>query len=177
MYPDKWGDKRQRNDLGDYGNQLRFVTEGNLRAINPVNSEAYKVMVIIEKWVAAHYPGYRVFPEISLGTFIKADTDEAFKSISGKRSDFLVVDKFGGPFLVIEYNGTGHKLDRNKPEIARGRRRVKALALEKVNVPMAVIPSLPSADSIERILSETMNSVDLKLNTPSTSPLKHNEAA
>nr|WP_242005607.1 DUF2726 domain-containing protein [Acetobacter lovaniensis] len=58
-------------------------------------------------------PDWRFAFEVAMGGFIKtpyAPDDSrqkrAFNSYSGKRVDFLLIDRFGNPVLVVEYNGS-----------------------------------------------------------------------
>ena len=153
MRSEKWAFYRLQNDIADTDNQMRFIDEANLWPEKPVNKEAYKVLVAVEQWVDKHYHGYRVFAEASLGAFIRASTDEARRSFSGKRADFLIVDAFGKPFLVVEYDGSGHRVD---PEKADALRAVKEFALKKARIPLVIIPERASYAYIWQVLRRSV---------------------
>tara|TARA_E500000318_G_scaffold39291_1_gene37867 strand:+ start:328 stop:918 length:591 start_codon:yes stop_codon:yes gene_type:complete len=138
----KWG---RKFDTSNPQNQLRFVRQGNFYACAPVNQEAYSaVFKIVENQLASMSRKYRIFPEVSMGSFLKTPRVEArqktrinnraFQSINSKRVDFLIVDSFGDPVLVIEYHGTGH-FQGNVEE----RDQVKKEALEKAGIPLIVV--------------------------------------
>ncbi|GAA3674110.1 DUF2726 domain-containing protein [Acetobacter lovaniensis] len=104
---------RQENDLSDPQNQLRFIDECSLKAVPPVNREAVRVLYAIDEWIKDMRPDWRFAFEVAMGGFIKtpyAPDDSrqkrAFNSYSGKRVDFLLIDRFGNPVLVVEYNGS-----------------------------------------------------------------------
>lgn len=133
----------RENDVSIPRNQKRFIKECNLKSIGPVNSEAVRILYIIEEWIKRFQPRWRVAFEVSMGSFIKTDYKpedplykRAFNSYSGKRVDFLLIDRFGKPVLVVEYHGSGHYLSDDAEE----RMEVKRLVLQKVQIPLLEIP-------------------------------------
>ncbi|MBB2172344.1 DUF2726 domain-containing protein [Gluconacetobacter asukensis] len=148
---------RQENDLSDPQNQLRFIDECRLKAVPPVNREAVRVLYAIDEWIKDRQPDWRFAFEVAMGGFIKtpyAPDDprqkRAFNSYSGKRVDFLLIDRFGNPVLVVEYNGSGHDLSRD----ADARMAVKRLALQKADIPLLEIPEKMGKSDIFAALSE-----------------------
>lgn len=127
-------------DIGDYNNQLRFINAVDLKTRKPINVEAYKaVFAPTEKALAGIKPKHRLLAEVSMGSFLgttgragQKAQDRAFKSFNSKRVDFLIVDAFGEPKLVLEYHGSGHFLSSD----AEKRDTVKRLALSNANVPL-----------------------------------------
>ncbi|BCK77121.1 hypothetical protein AA0242T_2869 [Acetobacter aceti NRIC 0242] len=92
-----------------------------------------------------------------MGGFIRTTYDpedprqkQAFSSYSGKRVDFLLIDRFGNPVLAVEYNGSGHDLSGD----ADARMAVKRLALQKADIPLLEIPERMSKPDIFTALSE-----------------------
>ncbi|WP_232309449.1 DUF2726 domain-containing protein [Gluconobacter cerinus] len=85
---------------------------------------------------------------------------QAFSSYSGKRVDFLRIDRYGLPVLVIEYNGTGHDLSGD----ADDRMAVKRLALQKAGIPLLEIPEKMGRPHIMAAISEAAGSA-LKVKT------------
>lgn len=148
---------RQENDLSDPQNQLRFIDECSLKAVPPVNREAVRVLYAIDEWIKDMQPDWRFAFEVAMGGFIKtpyAPDDprqkRAFSSYSGKRVDFLLIDRYGLPILVIEYHGTGHDLSGD----ADDRMAVKRLALQKAGIPLLEIPEKMARLQIMAAISE-----------------------
>lgn len=159
---------RQENDLSDPQNQLRFIGECSLKAVPPVNREAVRVLYAIDEWIKACQPEWRFAFEVSMGGFIKtpyAPDDSrhkrAFNSYSGKRVDFLLIDRFGNPVLVVEYNGSGHDLSGD----ADARMAVKRLALQKAGIPLLEIPERMSKPDILAALSEQVGVLETETRT------------
>lgn len=127
------------NDLSNAENQVKFIQQCQLYAYSPVNGEAYKILRVLEIWKDTFHKDWRIAFEVSMGSFIKTSmnqsehiTRSAFKSYNSKRVDFLLVNRFGQPCLVVEYHGSGHDLSGDAAE----RMTVKRLALEKANIPL-----------------------------------------
>lgn len=84
----------EENDVSDTRNQIRFISQIELRAIRPVNKEAVRVLYALDAWIASNRPGWRVSFEVALGAFIKTSYDPegraqkaAFSSYNSKRVD------------------------------------------------------------------------------------------
>lgn len=142
----------KRYDISNPKNQLRFVEEGKFAPKRPINKEAYStVFKVVERHLATMDESYRILPEVSMGSFLKTpyedfeglkarQNDRAFKSINSKRVDFLIIDPYGMPALVIEYHGTGHFQGN-----AEDRDQVKQVALDKAKIPILVVhPDTPT---------------------------------
>jgi hypothetical protein len=60
--------------------------------------------------------GHRLFAQVSYGAFLeataRADLEETRKAANHalirKRADFLIIDRYGNPTAVLEYQGDGH---------------------------------------------------------------------
>jgi hypothetical protein len=136
---------------------LRFIGECSLKAVPPVNREAVRVLYAIDEWIKDYQPDWRFAFEVAMGGFIKtpyAPDDprqkRAFNSYSGKRVDFLLINRRGQPVLVVEYNGSGHDLSGD----ADARMEVKRLALQKAGIPLLEIPERMGKLDIFAALSE-----------------------
>lgn len=133
----------EENDVSRSANQLRFITEADLRAVPPVNKEASRVLYALDDWVRDNEPDWRVAFEVAMGAFVRTAYNPrdrrqraAFSSFNSKRVDFLLIDRFGQPRLVVEYHGTGHDLSGDADE----RMAVKRLVLERVGIPLVEVP-------------------------------------
>lgn len=149
----------EENDISDVENQIRFISQTELRAVRPVNKEAVRVLYALDEWIVAHRPDWRMAFEVSMGAFIKTSYDPedrmqkaAFSSYNSKRVDFLLIDRFGQPMLVVEYHGTGHDLSDDAPD----RMEVKRLALARAGIPLVEIPAKASKSDIVRMVAETV---------------------
>ncbi|WP_025287628.1 DUF2726 domain-containing protein [Granulibacter bethesdensis] len=146
---------KKKNDLSNTENQRRFISQCDMQAKQPVNGEAVKVLYAIEEYIKTCRPEWRFAFEVSLGAFVATAgksgdwyQDQAFKSYNSKRADFLLIDRYGKPVMVIEYNGSGHNLS----EKAADRMAVKRLVLEKAGIPLLEIPEkMPRSDIIAAI--------------------------
>ena len=148
------------NDVSDTQNQLRFIGQCDLQPKRPVNREAVKVLYALEEWIKAQPPdAWRLSFEVSMGAFIKTAYDPenreqkaAFSSYNSKRVDFLLVDRYGNPKLVIEYHGSGHDLSDDASE----RMEVKRRALERAGIPLLEVVANTAKADIIRAISEKL---------------------
>jgi len=143
-----------------YASQIRFISQSELRAVRPVNKEAARILYALDEWMVSQRPDWRMAFEVSMGAFIKTASDSndwvqnaAFRSYNSKRVDFLLIDRFGHPVLVVEYHGTGHDLSSDAPD----RMAVKRLALERAGIPLVEIPAKASKSDIARIVNEKLS--------------------
>lgn len=100
-------------DLSDHGDQLKAVEAATLKPKKPVNTEVSRILIQLEQ-ITRQRPvhGYRIFAQMSLGAFIATegpgDRKEighlAWRAISAKRHDFLIIDGRGYPAVAIEYH-------------------------------------------------------------------------
>ncbi|ACV75823.1 hypothetical protein Za10_1280 [Zymomonas mobilis subsp. mobilis NCIMB 11163] len=157
----------QDNDLSNTQNQLHFISQCSLRAVRPVNKEAVQVLYALDEWIRTYQPDWRFAFEVSMGGFIRTTYDpedprqkQAFSSYSGKRVDFLLIDRYGLPVMVIEYHGTGHDLSGD----ADDRMAVKRLALQKASIPLLEIPEKMARLQIMAAISEAAGAA-LKVKT------------
>lgn len=144
----------ERFDVKDPANQLRFIEEASLYSRKPINREAFRtVFSIVERTLTETNSGYRLLAEVCMGSFLgtsqnhgtKAAQDRAFSSFNSKRVDFLIIDTFGKPCLVIEYQGSGHYQGDSEQ-----RDMVKRMALKAVRVPLLEISEGTTAPDVAR---------------------------
>lgn len=150
----------EENDISDVENQIKFIGQAELHAVRPVNREAVRVLYALDEWIAANRPGWRMAFEVSMGAFIKTSYSPddptqkaAFSSYNSKRVDFLLIDRFGQPMLVVKYHGSGHDLSDD----AADRMAVKRLALARAGVPLAEIPAHASKADILHIVTRELS--------------------
>jgi len=94
---------------------------------------------------------YRIWAEVSLGGFIRTDSDLAFRSFNSKRVDFLIIDMYGDPQLAIEYHGSGHFKGN-----AAARDAVKRLVFQKAGIPLLEFRKGVSADSVRDAVMKSL---------------------
>jgi hypothetical protein len=144
---------QQKPDLTDVGQQLRAVMAGSFEKQRVLSSGEYRIFAIIEGEIAAQRAGYRVFAQTSLGEILKSSNHDAFQSINSKRVDILVVDRWGWPFLAVEYQGDGHYQGT-----AAARDAVKKEALRKAGVKYIEFGATDTDDQIRTRLREHLTS-------------------
>jgi len=128
-------------NLRNYSNQIKFIEEASLYSRNPITYESFKaVYAVLDRSLEKEY---RILAEVSLGSFIRADSNLAFRSINSKRVDFLIIDASGDPQLAIEYHGSGHFQGN-----AKARDAVKRLIFRKVGIPLLEFKEGVSADNV-----------------------------
>jgi hypothetical protein len=148
---------RQANSIADTQNQLRFIAQSELRSVRPVNHEAAPVLYALDDWIQANQRKWRFGFEVSMGAFIQVDSKDkagrdAFHSYNSKRVDFLLIDRYGQPALVIEYHGSGH----NRSDDAKGRMAVKRLVLERAGIPLLEVAEKTAKADILHAISERL---------------------
>ncbi len=100
--------KYKKGRVTDYDNQVRFVKRARLQSKPLMNKSEYEVFCVLEDRFH-DTKRFRVFAQVNLGEFIKAEYDDAARrSFNSKRTDFLIIDQFGNPKIAIEYQGLGH---------------------------------------------------------------------
>lgn len=88
--------------------QLYLVANNSFNLKRIMNKEEFKLFKKIERHLKDHYPYYRVFPQVCLGEIFTSDNKLAYSCINSKRADLIIIDQFGRPIMVIEYQGEGH---------------------------------------------------------------------
>lgn len=98
--------------------QLQAVTRTRFNKKRVLNPEEGKLFWILIKAIPDKQ--FHLLSQVSLGEIFKHDGDE-FKYINCKRADFCYVNKNFEPFMLIEYNGSGHYLNdsHTRDEIKR----------------------------------------------------------
>lgn len=149
-------ERARRYDISDPGNQIRFVQDAQLYPRKPINGEAFKaVFKPVETYLSSKKAGYRLFAEVSMGSFVKTSKYEgtasqrnrAYSSFGGKRVDFLIIDPLGNPALVIEYHGSGHYQGD-----AERRDAVKRTVLSRAGIALIEVhEDVPASQAVESV--------------------------
>lgn len=146
--------RASRNSIRDAANQLRFVMRARFHKKRTMNKSEYQVFRTIEREVRAINQGHRVFAQTSLGEIIGSEDGRAFNSINSKRVDILIIDPWGYPAAVFEYQGEGHYQGD-----AAARDAVKKEALRKAGVAYVEVTAGEDAGSIGRRLRAALSQV------------------
>ncbi|PWK59537.1 DUF2726 domain-containing protein [Roseicyclus mahoneyensis] len=88
--------------------------------------------------------GHRLFAQVAFGAFLeataRADLEEiksaAFYAVQRKVADFLIIDRYGQPVAVIEYQGSGHFLGN-----AHDRDHAKRIVCKFSGLPYIEVPA------------------------------------
>lgn len=134
-----------------YAEQNTNINRCNLYPVIPVNFESIFIFNCLQMWLIDKRLHWYIGFEVSMGAFIKTDPslpqeiqDQAFWAYNNKRVDFLLVNCFGTPKLVIEYHGSGHNLSRD----AEDRMKIKRAILYKTAIPLLEISYTMSKNEI-----------------------------
>ena len=138
--------------LGDPTAQMEFISKVDFEPRRLLTRAEYGILRILENITREIGGGYRVMAQTSLGEIIAPRSaagsrevrDLAFRSINGKRLDFLVIDRIGMPALAVEYQGHGHY--RNG---AFMRDAVKKEAVRKAGIQLLEVPAEYDAGIVE----------------------------
>ena len=128
----------QKNNIDNQ--KINLILNTDFKTSPLMNKEEYKVYMSLQNLLFKEYKQkYLLFPQVGLGGFIKTLNDfnsisqrekKAFWAIGYLRADFLIIDAFGNPVLVIEYQGNGHYINNNTTE----RDTRKRVVCEKVGI-------------------------------------------
>lgn len=149
--PWPWPVPRTPNDITDPRTQLDYVSRVDFQTQPLLNKSEYQVLLIIEKAAREADAGFRVMAQTSLGEILttkasfwgRAAADLAYRSINSKRTDFVVIDRYGIAALAVEYQGGGHYQGT-----ALLRDAVKREAFRKAGVAFLEIPARYRKDDV-----------------------------
>lgn len=93
--------------------------------------------------VATGRAGHRLFAQVAFGAFLEVMAredrreiaDAAYHAVHRKVADFLLIDRFGNPVAVIEYQGAGHYQGN-----AHARDHAKRVACQRANIHFVEVP-------------------------------------
>lgn len=149
--PWPWPVPRSPGDITDPRTQLDYVSRVDFQTQPLLNKSEYQVLLVIEKAAREADAGFRVMAQTSLGEILttkagfwgKDAADLAYRSINSKRTDFVVIDRYGIAVLAVEYQGGGHYQGT-----ALLRDAVKREAFRKAGVTFLEIPARFRKDDI-----------------------------
>lgn len=100
--------KQTRNRRRWYAHHAAAVSGKRFRQKRLLNKSEYKLLCRLEFWLRTRSDGHRLFAWVSLGEVLQIEDVDAFRAINAKHYDFLIIDRFGWPVIVIEYQRSGH---------------------------------------------------------------------
>lgn len=135
--PSEWQKSSPTTD-----DRLSALRSTSISIKKPINREAYKVLVRIEKILEADAPKARVLAEVGMGAFLTTtgqgdllpEDKLAFSSFNAKRVDFLVIDGLGQPSFIVEYQGSGHHLGAAAERDMLKREAIRRARIELVEI-------------------------------------------
>jgi Protein of unknown function (DUF2726) len=111
----------------------------------------YRTQQILDK---QDKQNWHVFAQVSYGEFLSTSCfsdvkkQRAYSAINSKRADILIVDNFGLPRIVIEYQGEGHYQGN-----ADQRDEIKKIAVERANIVfLELYPNFKDHEIIDAVL-------------------------
>jgi hypothetical protein len=98
----------------------------------------------LDRIVKRSNSNHRLTTQVAFGAFVEATAradfeqikTDAFFSVQRKVADFLIIDRYGKPVMVIEYQGDGH-YQRN----AHARDHVKRIVCQMARLPFIEVPA------------------------------------
>jgi hypothetical protein len=115
-----------------YENQLSVVRREKFKKNKLVNKSEMELLEALEKALSSK--GYRIMVQTSYGAFLGHDDKEVYFQVHSKRADFVVMNRFGYPEMVIEYNGEGHYQSNSSLKDD-----IKELSVQSANIPFVKI--------------------------------------
>ena len=91
-----------------YNKQLEIVCSNEFFTKKLMNKGEFKLFKNLDSFIKEEYPSFRLFPQVSMGEFLRSTEANAYYAINSKRVDFLIIDPYGEPKVVVEYQGAGH---------------------------------------------------------------------
>lgn len=120
------------NSDSHYKTELDVIRREKYRKIKLINNKEKEILDILDKLIDKSK--YSIYLQTSYGAFLGHSDKEMFLRMNSKRADFLIVNKYGYPELVIEYSGEGHY--QNNSSI---RDDIKELACQSADLPFVKI--------------------------------------
>ncbi|WP_176223459.1 DUF2726 domain-containing protein [Lonsdalea britannica] len=105
--------------------QLYFVSNNDFGRRKLMNKDEYCLFKRIEKLLNDRHCYFRIFPQVSLGEILYSKDKNAYSSINSKRVDFVIINAYGDPCAVVEFQGTGHYQAMPFPAMPSKRRRAE----------------------------------------------------
>lgn len=138
--------------------QLYFVSNNDFGRRKLMNKDEYCLFKRIEKLLNDRHCYFRIFPQVSLGEILYSKDKNAYSSINSKRVDFVIINAYGDPCAVVEFQGTGHYQGN-----AISRDAIKKEACRKAGIKYFEIHHDYNSDDIEQIGRYLNSSVNHQL--------------
>lgn len=130
--------RRAKSSGGDLAQRVGW------RRTRLMNKPEFALFRELQGLVGQSCVGHRLFAQVAFGAFLeataRADLEEiktaAFYAVQRKVADFLIIDRYGHPVAVIEYQGDGHYFGN-----AHDRDHAKRIACKKAGIPFIEVPS------------------------------------
>ncbi len=131
-------EKEKEND------RIKNILGTNLKPYPLMNKSEFRTFQALNNLLNSQHnkQGYRLFSQVSLGGFIKVNSSQnwtkieknAFGAFNSLRADFLIIDVYGKPVLVIEYQGKGHRISNSSDRDLRKRYACQKAGIELIEV-------------------------------------------
>lgn len=134
------------NSSEHYKQELKAVRREKYKKRKLLNKSEMRLLLELEG--AIKEKDYRIVLQTSFGSFLQHNDKNAFLKVNCKRADFVIINKFGYPEVVIEYNGEGHY---NKSSHLRD--EIKELACNSAEIPFVTI-SYKDKHNLNEVIQE-----------------------
>ncbi len=92
----------------DSAEQLRHVAGADFNSRRLLSVSEERVLEALEIIIADMALGWRVMAQVNLAEILDTPDDSAFRAISARRVDLLIVSAAQMPIAAVEYQGHGH---------------------------------------------------------------------
>lgn len=129
--------------------QMQAVERSHFNRKRLMSAGEYSVYRVAKEVLGQFYRGndYLLFPQVSLGEVLRTKSHLGRSAINSKRVDFVIVDKKGYVMMALEYQGSGHYLNRSD---TLKRDHIKRMALEKAGIVMLEVPARFERDQLRK---------------------------
>ncbi len=135
------------NESEKENDRIKKLLATNLEPCSLMNKSEFRTFQALNNLLNSKHQnqGYRLFSQVSLGGFIQVNNNggyqnwtkiekDAFWAFNSLRADFLIIDIYGKPVLVIEYQGKGHRVNNSSDRDIRKRYACQRAGIELIEV-------------------------------------------
>lgn len=105
--------KEEKELFTDNDKRLEKVKKAGFEKKSLMNKGEYYALLEIRQLIATHHQKWDVFTQVMLKAIVQKKNRYVKNVQNGLYCDFVVIDQFGKPVVVIEIDGAGHTGQRD----------------------------------------------------------------
>ncbi len=138
---------REEDETEKENDRVKKILSTNLKPSSLMNKSEFRTFQALNNLLNREHKGqgYRLFSQVSLGGFIQVNNSDRYENwtkiekdvfwaFNSLRADFLIIDAYGKPVLVVEYQGQGHRISNSSDRDLRKRYACQKAGIELVEV-------------------------------------------